>query len=88
MVTKVKKLPKNAAVKANCTASYNAMPDGTILDQAESRSVLGVSCHGGCKIIKHEATIRVKYLVETPSGERQWRYPQVMRDNEDEEGED
>jgi hypothetical protein len=55
---------------------YDYIPDGTVLEHGEAAHYL-MNAAGPCTVLKHQATVDVRYLVEFPNGERRW----VSEDN-------
>lgn len=53
------------------------IPEKTELKPPEAQRLLGVP--GSCKVISHQVTMNVRYLVELPNGERRWATTPVMR---------
>lgn len=63
-------------LKDNFNIPYKAFPDGTEIREQNSVT-FGTS--RGCKVIKHEAKISIRYLVEYVDGSRRWTHEVVKR---------
>lgn len=53
------------------TIEYRRLPDGVDLRVHDARELLDSEV-GRCKVLRHEASVSVRYLVELPNGERRW----------------
>jgi hypothetical protein len=57
--------------KQKASIDYTCIPDNTDLIASESQWELSqIACM--CRVLRHEATVNVRYLVELSNGERRW----------------